>query len=100
MKKYLLKCHELKKNESKEAPDYNKIINTCLESANGSRNNLFRCNLCYDIMLMDLNAHGNIEYKCLVCEYNKELSELETLKTFYTQFFYIKKIINVPLANG
>ena len=51
-------------------------------------NNLFRCESCYNIILMKLNSEYNIEFKCQCCDsQNKELNDTEALKTIYTEFF-------------
>lgn len=74
-----------KKNQN-EIHDLKAIVQNCKDKSNYSRNNLFRCDKCYDIMHMKLN--NNIEFKCKECDKEyKELSEQDTLRAFYRKFF-------------
>ena len=83
------KIHDRQKQKNQnEIQDLKIIVQNCKDKSNFSRNNLFRCNKCYDIMHMKLNNNNNIEFKCQECDKEyKELSEKDTLRTFYTKFF-------------
>ena len=63
-------------------------INEIIAKSNNSKNKLFRCQNCYDIMFMKLNQENNIEFECMQCkEGSKELKDIEALKTYYTKFY-------------
>lgn len=83
------KIHDRQKQKNQnEIQDLKTIVQNCKDKSNSSRNNLFRCNKCYDIMHMKLNNNNNIEFKCQECDKEyKELSEKDTLEMFNTQNF-------------
>ena len=82
------KVYNERKNGNDKEDITKDIISTSLKDSYKSKNNLFRCKNCYDIMNMKLNKRENIEFKCQNCDSEyKELKDTETLKTFYTKFF-------------
>lgn len=77
------------KKDDKKAVE--EIIKNCIEKSNSCYNNLFRCKLCYDIMIIKLNNNNNIEVKCQNCDKQyEEINEIDALKTFYTKIFCIQ----------
>ena len=54
-----------------------KIIKECLDDTNMSLNKLFRCNKCYDFMIMKFDKNAKFKVKCINCakkfkEYKKD----------------------------
>lgn len=84
------KVYEKLKNNEKENLDL--VIKECIDDSNISVFNLFRCQKCYDIMLINLdkNNNNNFEMKCLNCDKNyREFTDLQISNSIFSKFYCI-----------
>ena len=82
------KVYEKLKNNEKENLDL--VIKECIDDSNISVFNLFRCQKCYDIMLINLDKNNNFEMKCLNCDKNyREFTDLQISNSIFSKFYCI-----------
>ena len=74
--------YSLIKNNQRE--NIKATIEECLKDSNISLNKLFRCNKCYDIMMMKYNSKNIFKVKCLNCDKKYKEYKNDEFKTDFS----------------
>ena len=70
-----------------------KIIKECLDDTNMSLNKLFRCNKCYDFMIMKFDKNAKFKVKCINCAKKFKEYKKDEYKTIFKCFECEENII-------
>ena len=79
--------------KSEQRSNIPKIIKECLDDTNMSLNKLFRCNKCYDFMIMKFDKNAKFKVKCINCSKKFKEYKKDEYKTIFKCFECEENII-------